>query len=100
MSEPSGALQGYRDEIDELDDAILNAIAQRLEVCRNVARFKRVEGLPMMQPERIDAVLERCAALGSARQIDPAFTKKLYRLIIEETCSIEDAIIRGDGVTP
>lgn len=100
MSESTGALQGYRDEIDELDDALLNALARRLEVCRNVARFKLREGLPMMQPERIDVVLERCAALGSARQIDPDFTKKLYRLIIDETCSIENAIIDGDGVTP
>lgn len=100
MSESTGALQGYRDEIDELDDAILTALGKRLEVCRHVAHFKRDEGVPMMQPDRVEAVLDRCAQLGAANQIDPDFTKKLYRLIIDETCSIESAIIDGGATQP
>lgn len=100
MQSPTDTLRAYRDEIDALDDAILDALAKRLEVCRSVARFKRVEGVPMMQPDRVAAVLERCAELGSARSIDPAFTKRLFGLIIEETCAIEEAIIENRGGRP
>lgn len=100
MNRPVDDLEAFRSEIDELDNAILRALAERLDVCRSVARFKRGHGVPMMQPERVDAVLDRCAELGAARQIDPDFTRRLYRLIIEETCSIEEAIIAEDGDLP
>ena len=47
----------------------------------------------MMQPHRIDVVQQRAARYAEMSGLDPAFVRRLYDLIIEETCRIENLII-------
>jgi chorismate mutase len=88
-------LDGLRGELDAIDARLMDALAQRFAVCRKIAEVKKRHGIPMMQPQRIDYVRQRCAALGAARGLDEPFVLKLYALIIEEACNQEDAILGG-----
>lgn len=47
----------------------------------------------MMPPHRMGVVQERGAGYTDQHGIDRDFTRKLYDLIIAETCRIEDAVI-------
>ena len=47
----------------------------------------------MMQPHRIDVVQRRAARYAEMNGLDRAFLRRLYDLIIEETCRIENLII-------
>lgn len=92
------ALTALREQIDRIDERLLSALAERVAVCREVAEHKRVEGIPMMQPDRVAIVEDRWAELARARELDEDFARRLCRAVIEEGCRVEDAII--DGTDP
>ncbi|MEH2214565.1 chorismate mutase [Nostoc sp.] len=88
-------LEGFRQEIDAVDSQIIEALAKRFEICKRVAEFKKQQGIPMMQPERVEAVKQRRRELAMQHGLDGAFMVELYSLIIQETCRMEDEIIEA-----
>ena len=86
-------LNDYRQKLNGLDEQIVELLGKRIDICRDVAQFKRENGIPMMQGVRVDEVKDRCARLASEHQIDPEFVRELYAMIIDETCRVEDEII-------
>jgi len=86
-------LDELRAELDRIDGELLGRIRERIECCVEIARFKRAHSVPMMQPHRIDTVHRRAAAYGERHGVDQSFLRRLYELIIEETCRVEDEII-------
>jgi 4-amino-4-deoxychorismate mutase len=93
-------LGALRSRLDGLDLAFLDSLRERLECCADIARVKRDFGIPMMQPHRIGLVQQRAANYGRANGIDPAFLHRLYDLIIEETCRLEDLVIGSPPTEP
>ncbi len=94
-SNPTDGLQVFRDRINELDDTLIDVLARRLQVCAEVAEFKRLHSIPMMQPERVEAVKDRCSERARARGLDGAFARDLYDRIIGEACLLETRIIEA-----
>jgi chorismate mutase len=88
-------LNEFRQQLNELDDRIVELIAKRIAICRQVAQYKQQNGIPMMQPTRVEQVKNRCADKAAQRAVDPDFIRSLYSLIIDETCRIEDEIIQN-----
>ena len=88
-------LERLRAQLDALDRTLLQTLRDRIRCCVRIADVKRRHGVPMMQPHRIAVVRERAAAYGAEHGIDAAFLQRLYDLIIEETCRVEDLVI-GD----
>ena len=91
-------LMAFRKELNSLDEQIIRLLGRRYEICRAVAQHKRENGIPMMQPGRVAEVKERCARMASEHDVDPDFARRLYGLIIDEACRMEDAIIDGPRV--
>jgi 4-amino-4-deoxychorismate mutase len=96
-------LEPFRRRLDELDDQIARLLGERFAICREIAGFKRANGIPMMQPERVTAVRERYIARGADVELPPDFTEDLFELLIAATCKMEDELIgaptgaAGDG---
>ena len=90
------ALEELRQEIDRLDAQLIEVVARRLQVCCQVAEYKRAHGLPVLQPERAAQVVERAIAQGAAHGLDARFVRALYGLIMAEACRLEDEIVE-DG---
>jgi 4-amino-4-deoxychorismate mutase len=90
-------LEGFRAEIDAVDAQIVEGLAKRFEICQRVANFKKQHGIPMMQPERVEAVKQRRRELGMQHGLDGDFMVSLYSIIIQETCRMEDEIIEAQG---
>jgi 4-amino-4-deoxychorismate mutase len=91
----TGSLETLRAELDRLDECLLDVVRKRIECCLDIARFKREHGVPMMQPHRIHIVQQRAARYAEHHGIDPNFLRRLYELIIGETCRVESLVI-GD----
>jgi len=89
-------LESLRSKLDSIDMRLLDALRDRIRCCVEIADFKRENGVPMMQPHRIDIVHRRAAAYGQKHGIDQDFLRRIYELIIEETCRVEDLVI-GTG---
>lgn len=89
-------LSALRARIDELDRELIRVLAERLEVCHEVARVKENSDTPIIQPTRVRDVV------GSRRQwaiesgIDPDFAEQIVRVLLSETHRIEVAGRRSD----
>ena len=91
------ALEELRHKLGAIDDALLDQLRQRLECCVEIARVKKANGVPMMQPHRIGVAQERAARYGQEHGINGDFLRELYDVIIEETCRVEDLVIGKRG---
>lgn len=91
-------MAGFRRELNALDAEIVRLLGQRFGICRAVAHHKREHGIPMMQPGRVAEVKERCAQLAREHGMDPDFARRLYGMIIDEACRMEDEIIEDQEV--
>ena len=85
----------YRSMLNSIDEQIITLLGQRYAICRNVAKHKKEQQIPMMQHDRVNEVKERCADLALKQQINPDFVRELYGLIIDEACRIEESIINN-----
>jgi chorismate mutase len=89
-------LESLRAQLDALDQVLLDTVRDRIRCCMRIADAKRRHGVPMMQPRRIAIVQHRAASYAAEHGIDPEFLHRLYRLMIDETCRVEDLVIAGD----
>jgi chorismate mutase-like protein len=90
------SLESFRRRLDPLDDEIARLLGERFEICREVARFKASEGIPMMQPQRVEEVRARYLARGAEAGLPADFTAELFELLIGATCKLEDELMAGD----
>ncbi|WP_329008754.1 chorismate mutase family protein [Streptomyces sp. NBC_01601] len=90
-------IEGLRAELDAIDERFLEQLRARIEKCVEIGHFKREHDVPMMQPHRIGVVQERAACYGERHGIDRDFLRRLYDLVIEETCRVEDRVIGGSS---
>ncbi|MGW6391709.1 chorismate mutase family protein [Streptomyces sp. NPDC055103] len=86
-------LEMLRVKLDSIDLRFLEELRARIETCVEIAHYKRDNDVRMMQPHRIRIVQERAARFGEEHGISQDFLQRLYDLIIEETCRVEDLVI-------
>ncbi len=88
-------LADHRRRLDEIDGALLELLGRRIDIGRRVAEYKRDNDVPVMQPSRVEQVLDRVAADAAGHHLDTEFVRSLYRLIIDEMCRVEHEIVDG-----
>jgi chorismate mutase-like protein len=88
-------LERLRAQLDALDRVLLDTVRDRIGCCVRIGAVKRRDGVPMMQPHRIAVVQQRAATYAAEHGVDATFLHRLYELIIEETCRVEDLVIAG-----
>ena len=77
-------LAGYRQSIDNIDAALVAMLAERFRVTQAVGRLKAELKLPPADPGRETAQVARLRRLAADAQLDPDFTEKFLRFIIDE----------------
>ena len=77
-------LQRYRQSIDNIDAALVFMLAERFKVTQAVGRYKAQNALPPADPGREDRQIARLRQLAEDAQLDPDFTEKFLRFIIDE----------------
>jgi chorismate mutase len=82
MSDPK--LNRFRQSIDNIDAALVFLLAERFKVTQAVGRYKAEEGLPPADPGREEAQIARLRALARDADLDPEFSEKFLRFIIDE----------------
>lgn len=74
----------YRQSIDNIDMALVCLLAERFKVTQAVGRYKAEAGLPPADPGREERQIERLKAIAVQADLDPDFTEKFLRFIIDE----------------
>ncbi|HMF79451.1 MAG TPA: chorismate mutase [Bryobacteraceae bacterium] len=83
----------FRKELDEIDEQLMDALARRFAICREVARYKAEMNIPMMQPGRVAEVKRRAGERALSAGLNEQFGLELYDLIISQACGLENEII-------
>ena len=81
---PDAVLDGYRQSIDNIDAALVHMLAERFKVTQAVGRHKAEHGLPPADPGREDRQIARLRRLAEEAELDPEFSEKFLRFIIDE----------------
>ena len=74
-------LEGYRQQIDRLDDQLVELMEQRLEVARKIGQYKQEHHLPVLNTGREQAVLEKTKARLRDQQHAQAVLRFMHEVI-------------------
>ncbi|WP_326525652.1 chorismate mutase [Sphingomonas sp.] len=77
-------LERYRQSIDNIDAALVFMLAERFKVTQAVGRYKAETSLPPADPGREERQIERLRGLAEQADLDPEFSEKFLRFIIDE----------------
>ena len=77
-------LAGYRRSIDNIDAALVHILAERFRITQAVGAYKAERGLPASDPGRESEQIARLRNLAVEASLDPEFTEKFLRFIIDE----------------
>lgn len=90
------SLDDLRREIDDIDRAVVDLLARRLQVCEEVADIKSRSGSTVIQPARVREVLATRRQWAIDNGVDADFAEQIFRTLLAETHRIEVAGGRGE----
>lgn len=82
-----------RGQIDELDNQLMDLLAKRMRVCREIGQFKKEHNMTILQTTRYNEILEKRGAQGALCGMDPGFISKVFENIHEESVRQQIEII-------
>ncbi|MGI9362979.1 MAG: chorismate mutase [Parasphingorhabdus sp.] len=77
-------LKQYRESINNIDAALVFMLAERFKITQAVGEYKAQNSLPTADPTREQEQIARLRQLASAANLDPEFSEKFLRFIIDE----------------
>ena len=77
-------LASYRKSIDNIDAALVYMLAERFRITKAVGEHKARTALPPADPGREQRQVERLRKLAEDADLDPEFSEKFLRFIIDE----------------
>ena len=88
-------LRRYRQSIDNIDAALVCMLAERFKITQAVGEYKATAGLPPADPGREERQIARLRALAGEAELDPEFSEKFLRFIIDEVIRHHERIREG-----
>ena len=85
-------LDKLRGEIDRIDSQIVALLTERLRVSERVAAYKKANALPVLAPEREQALLERVAALAGD---DAQAVTAVYGTILAASRARQETLLKA-----
>ena len=80
----SAELEQLRQRIDECDRELVNLLARRMAVAREIGQYKQAHHVPVVQASRFDTVLRRAIELARSEGMSEAFITAVMNAIHEE----------------
>ena len=88
----------YRRSIDNIDAALVHLLAERFKITKAVGRYKAEVDLPAADPVREQVQMQRLRALAEDAGLDPLFTEKFLRFIVDEVIQHHRRIAEGESL--
>ena len=79
------SLETLRRQIDECDNSILELLARRMRVSREIGQYKREHNMTVVQASRYSEILEKRGAQGVLCGMSAEFMKAVFEAIHEES---------------
>ena len=82
-----------RKQIDELDNQLMELLAKRMRVCREIGQYKKEHNMPVLQTVRYNEIQNKRGAQGVLCGMDPDFVRKIFEEVHEESVRQQMEII-------
>ena len=92
-SSTTEGIRMLRAPIDEIDTTLMDLLAKRFRVCREIGTFKKEHNMTVLQTGRYNEILEKRGAQASLCGMDAEFAAQVFELIHEESVRQQLAIV-------
>lgn len=92
-SQSTENLNELRRQIDELDNQLLDLLAKRMRVSREIGQYKKEHDMPVLQTARYDEILSKRVSQAQDMDMDGEFMKTILAAIHEESIRQQMVII-------
>ena len=85
ITQSTESLEALRRQIDECDNSLLELLAKRMRVSREIGQYKREHNMTVVQTDRYNEILDKRGAQGVLCGMDGDFVKTIFEAIHEES---------------
>ena len=78
-------LSALRRQIDNIDEQILELLAKRMRISREIGIYKKEHNMPILQSPRYSEILENRSNMGAQMDLSTDFVKEMLKEIHEES---------------
>ena len=89
------ALASFRKSIDNIDAALIHMLAERFRITKEVGAYKARTGMAPADPGREEQQIKRLRSLAEEADLDPEFSEKFIRFVIDEVIRHHQRAQRG-----
>lgn len=82
-----------RKQVDECDNELMNLLAKRMRVCREIGKYKKEHNMTVFQASRYSEILDKRGAQGSLLGMSPEFIAQVFEHVHEESVRQQVEII-------
>ena len=83
-------IQQLRKKVDEVDEQILNALNERVKICRAIGLVKKKEGMQIRDASRENEIYKRVKVKAVEFHLDPLQVEAVYREIVNMCSAVEE----------
>lgn len=78
-------LSALRRQIDEIDEQLLELLAKRMRISREIGTFKKEHNMTVVQTDRYDEILNKRISQAEKMEMNPEFMRIILEAIHEES---------------
>jgi chorismate mutase len=82
-----------RSRIDALDSELLEVLSSRIEIVKEIGKYKRENNVTALQINRWTQLMENRVKMGAQMNMNETFTKILFQLIHEDSVRMQTEIM-------
>ena len=83
-----------RGQIDEIDMSLLELLAKRMRISREIGVYKKEHDMPILQTPRYSEILERRASAATSMELNIDFVQQIMKEIHEESVRLQMNIMK------
>ena len=84
-----------RQQIDEIDNELLEALSKRMRVSREIGQYKKEHRMPVLQTNRYDTVLNSRAKSAEELGMSGEFARVVYQAIHDESVRLKIEVLNN-----
>ncbi len=92
-------LAALRKSLDDIDAVLVSALGERARLARDIARVKADGDGPVRDADREMALLQHRSAVGERLGLDPAFVRRIFREILDDSVRRQHDQLHADPET-
>lgn len=94
-----GELEGFRNQIDQLDKDIILHLADRMKLVEKIGEYKKENDVTILQVNRWDDIIKGRLSLGASLNLNEKFVRKILDVIHGESIAIQTEIMNNEPVS-